>query len=61
MQAAVKKRKEQEAAAQSIAEARGSINDSDDVTPPHNEFHDILDEICAETEYACDESEDEMW
>jgi hypothetical protein len=50
MQAAVKRRKEQEAAAQSIAEARESINDSEDDTPPHNEFHDILDEICAETE-----------
>ncbi len=61
MHAAVKRRKEQEATAQSIAEARESINDSDDDTPPHNEFHDTLDEICAETGYASDESEDEMW
>ena len=28
---------------------RESINYSDDNTPPHNEFHDILDEICAGT------------
>jgi hypothetical protein len=60
MQAAVKRRKEQEAAAQSIAEAWESIHDSDDDTPPHNEFHDILDEICAETGYESDGS-DEMW
>ena len=59
MQAAVTRRKDQ-AAAQSIAAARESLNDSDDYTSPHNEFDDILDEICAETEYVSDESEDEL-
>ena len=49
MQAAANRRKEQEAAARFIAEARESINYSDDDTPPHNEFNDVLDEICAET------------
>ena len=51
---------EQEATAQSIAAAKESINDSDDDTPPHNEFDDILDEICAGTGYESDVSEDEM-
>jgi hypothetical protein len=60
MQAAVKRRMELEAAAQSVAEARESINDSDDDTPTQNEFHDIPDEICAETGYESDESEDEL-
>ena len=60
MQAAVKRRMKLEAAAQSIAEARESINDSDDDTPPQNEFHDIPDEICEETGYESDESEDEL-
>ena len=48
MQAAANRRKKQEAAARFIAEARESINYSDDDTPPHNEFNDVLDEICAE-------------
>jgi hypothetical protein len=61
MQAAATRRKEQDAAAQSIAAARKSLNFSDDDTSPHNEFDDLLDEICAETGYASDESEDEMW
>ena len=43
--------KKQEATTQSIAAARESINHSDDDTPPHNEFNDILDEICAGTAY----------
>ncbi len=61
MQAAATRRKEQDAAAQSIAAARKSLNFSDDDTSPHNEFDDLLDDICAETGYASDESEDEMW
>ncbi len=52
MQAAVKRRKKQEAAAESIPAARESINYSGDDTPPHNEFYDMLNEICAETGYA---------
>ncbi len=61
MQAAATRRKEQDALAQSIAAARESLNFSDDDTSPHSEFDDFLDEICAETGYASDESEDEMW
>ncbi len=49
MQATVAKRKEQEAAVHSIAASRESINDSKDHFPPHNEFNDILDKICEET------------
>ncbi len=58
---AVTSRKEQEVAAQYIAASRQSLNYSDDFTSPHNEFDDILDEICAETGYASYKSEDEMW
>ena len=42
----VKTWQKQEATAQSISAARESINNSNDNTPPHNEFNDILDEIC---------------
>ena len=61
MQAAVRRRKEQEAAAQSIAAARESIGDSDDDAQPHNDFDDILDELCEETGYASEGSDDEAW
>ena len=45
-----------------IAEARESINYSDDDTPPHNEFNDVLDldEICAETGVAETRSDSDL-
>jgi hypothetical protein len=60
LQAAVKRRKEEEEAAHPIMieAARESINYSDDGTPPHKDFYDNFDEVCAETLYYKDESED---
>jgi len=60
MQAAANRRKKQAAAARFIAEARESINYSDDDTPPHNEFNDVLDEICAETGVAETRSDSDL-
>jgi hypothetical protein len=59
MRAAVRARKEQEAAAQAIDEARAEVGgvswDSDDDTVPPNGFYDILNEVCAEAGYESDE------
>ncbi len=53
MRAAVRARKEQEAAAQAIDEARAEVGgvagDSGDDTAPPNGFDDILNEVCEET------------
>ena len=61
MRAAVRARKEQEAAALAIHEARteigGVTGDSDDDTAPPNGFDDILNEVCEETAYDSDESD----
>ena len=55
MHVAVRARKEQEATAQAIEEARAAastvLNDSDADTAPPNGLDEILDEICAEDGY----------
>ena len=62
MRAAVRARKEQEAAAQAIHEARALVTeDSDDDTAPPNGFDDILNEICEETWFESEESDEEAW
>ena len=65
MRAAVRARKDQEAAARAIDEARADVGgvaeDSDDDTAPSNGFDDILNEVCEETGYASDESDEEAW
>jgi hypothetical protein len=59
---AVRARKEQEAAAQAMEEARAALpRDSDDDTAPQNEFDDILNEVCEETGYESEESDKEAW
>ena len=63
MCAAVRARKEREAAAQAIDEARAAMEaeDSDDDTLPQNGFVEILDEICDEVGYESQESDGEAW
>mmetsp|Transcript_41352 Transcript_41352/g.86372 ORF Transcript_41352/g.86372 Transcript_41352/m.86372 type:complete len:123 (-) Transcript_41352:428-796(-) len=62
MRAAVRARKEQEAAAQAIEEARAATTrDSDDDTAPQNGFDDILNEVCEEAGYESEESDEEAW
>ena len=63
MHAAVRARKEREAAAQAIQEARAALeaDDSDDDTAPRNAFDEILDEICDEDGYESEDSEGEAW
>ena len=63
MHAAVRARKEREAAAQAIEEARAALeaDDSDDDTAPRNGFDEILDEICDEDGYESEDSEGEAW
>ncbi len=60
MRAAVRARKEQEAAAQDINEARAEVGaeagDSDDDTAPPNGFDSILIEICEEAGFESDET-----
>jgi hypothetical protein len=63
MCAVVRARKEQEAAARAIDEARAEVGvvagDSDDDTAPPNGFDDILNEVCEEAWYESDESDHE--
>ena len=58
-------RKEQEAAARAIDEARaevgGVVGDSDDDTAPPNGFDDILNEVCWEAGYESHESDEGAW
>ena len=65
MRAAVRARKDQEAAAQAIDEARAAVGgvaeDSDDDTAPPNGFDAILNEVCEEAGYDSDESDEEAW
>ena len=65
MRAAVRARKEQEAAAQAIDEARAEIGGvsggSDDDTAHPNGFDDILNEVCAEAGNESDESHEGAW
>ena len=65
MRAAVRARKEQEAAARAIdearAEVRGVAGDSDDDTAPPNGFDDILNEVCEEAGYESEASDEEAW
>ena len=62
MRAAVRARKEQEAAVQAIEEARAAVTrDSDDDTAPQNRFDDILNEVCEEAGYESEESDEEAW
>ena len=62
MRAVVRARKQQEAAAQAIEDARAEVTrDSDDDTAPPNGFDDILNEVCDEAGYESDESDDEAW
>ncbi len=68
MRAAVRARKEQEAAAQAIDEARAaarreaedSESISDDDSTPQNGFDDILSEVCEEAGCEREESEEEV-
>ena len=63
--AAVRARKEQEATAQGIEEARAAasavLNDSDDDTAPPNGFDEISDEICTEDGYESEDLDEEAW
>ena len=63
LRAAVRARKEREAAAQAIDEARAALEaeNSDDDTAPRNGFEDILNEICNEAGYESEESDGEAW
>ncbi len=65
MSAAVQARKEQEAAAQAIDEARAAVRkvtaDSDDETAPPNGLDDILNEVFEEAGCESEESEEEVW
>ena len=63
MRAAVRARKEQEAAAQAITDARAAVTtaDSDDDTAPPNGFDEILNEVCEEAGYESEESDEEAW
>ena len=62
MRAALRARKEQEAAAQAIHEARALVTeDSDDDTAPPNGFDDILNQVCEEVGYESDESDEAAW
>jgi hypothetical protein len=65
MRAAVRTRKEREAAAQAIDEARAAIReetgDSDDETAPPNGFDDILIEVCEDVGYESEYSDEEAW
>jgi hypothetical protein len=62
MRAVVRARKQQEAAAQAIEDARAEVTrDSDDDTAPPNGFDDILNEVCDEAGYESEESDDEAW
>jgi hypothetical protein len=65
MRSVVRARKEQEAAARAIDEARAEVGgvggDSDDDTAPSNGFDDILNEVCEEAGYESDESDEGIW
>ena len=58
-------RTEQEAAARTIEEARAEVGevtgDSDDDNAPPNGFDDILNEVCEETGYVSDDSDEGAW
>ncbi len=63
MCAAVRARKEREAAAQAIDEARAAsregTGDSDDKTAPPNGFDDVLNEVCEEAGYESEDSDED--
>jgi hypothetical protein len=59
MRAFVGARKQQEAAAQAIEDARAEVTrNSDDNTAPPNGFDDILNEVCDEAGYESEESDE---
>ena len=65
MRAAVRARKEQEAASRAIDEARADVGgvagDSDEDTALPNGFDDILNEICEEARFESDASDEGAW
>jgi hypothetical protein len=65
MRAAVRARKEHQAAAQAIDEARAEVGGvaggSDDDAAPSNGFDGILNEVCEETGLVSDVSDEEAW
>jgi len=65
LRSVVRARKEQEAAARAINEARAEVGgvgrDSDVDTAPSNGFDDTLNEVCEEAGYESDDSDEGTW